>query len=182
MSADDADVTEWIIADAEEPLEPAPPLPRRRGRRPGRPTKRDTATIQRVAELVGQGMPLKYACDGAGLGYSTLARWRAAPGGKEIEDVLREANARCIETNLAIVRKAAAAGSWQAASFVLERRFPESFGRHLEKHVAQHVTIEHTAQEMAAFTERMERLVPDVTVRRELAVQILRLGEPKPDL
>jgi transposase len=168
-----------FLIDGEEEAPEANQLPPPKPRRsPGRPTKRNAVTVARIVDSVAHGSPLNMACAAAGVSSSSLARWRSGPAGKAISDSLQKAEGQFIEHHLAIIRQAATAGTWTASAWLLERRYPEHFGRRLqtEKHVDQHITVE-SSQELIDFSARMERLVPDESARKELAVEILRLGE-----
>jgi transposase len=177
-------IDDAIILDsdesAESELQALMPSPRRS---PGRPTKRNAVTIARIIESVASGVPLNHACASAGVSYSSLVRWRSGPGGKAISDSLQKAEGQFIEHHLEIIRNAASSGTWTASAWLLERRYPEHFGRRLQtdKRVDQHITVEHSPDELAMFTERMEQLIPDASVRKQFAVEILRLGDPKLD-
>src|SRR5262245_10349520 len=102
--------------------------------RRGRRTKLTEATRRVIVESVAAGVPLKYAAQRAGVGERTLAGWLAA-GRKakrgpflQLLQAVKKAEAEAVARNVAIVQKAAAK-TWQAAAWWLERRHHAEFGR-----------------------------------------------------
>jgi hypothetical protein len=197
MPTDPDAVDQWNLVDEPEETgsSPAPPvepsglvieIPPRRSRK-GRPSKRSAEIIARVIEGVSNGMPLGAACNAVGITYPTFNRWRLVdPEGsgpmstKGINLALQSAEAEFQRHHIGVIVRASEK-SWQASAWLLERKWPLTYGRRLlsDKRVEQHLTIEHGEAELAAFTQELERLIPDDATRRKLAVQVLRLDAPK---
>lgn len=95
-----------------------------RGRKPIEP---DTARKQRLLDALTAGATLKMAARAAGVSEDTLARWRVRHKG--LADEMTQAEASGAVAALAQIQRAAANGSWQAAAWLLERRYPDDFGR-----------------------------------------------------
>tara|TARA_S200002703_G_scaffold6027_1_gene6744 strand:+ start:450 stop:881 length:432 start_codon:yes stop_codon:yes gene_type:complete len=103
-----------------------------------RPSKL-TAEVQSVivAALEG-GNSRASAAAVAGINVSTLQRWmrrgeraegRTDRKFREFCMAIKKAEATCERRCLDLISSAAEAGRWQAAAWILERRWPESWGR-----------------------------------------------------
>lgn len=108
-------------------------LKKRKTGRPSRFVPRVKKAIIRAVEL---GSPYRLAVQSAGVGYTTFKRWMAQAeqdeeGGafRTFRDDVKKAEGKAVEKWLEIIDKAANNGSWQAAAWKLERRYPERFGR-----------------------------------------------------
>lgn len=100
----------------------------------GRPTKLDDETADRICEAVSLGSPLYLAARAGGIDPETLRAWKAR--GRKGEQPysaflgrLKVAEAVGVTAALTVIRKAASEGTWQAAAWILERRYPKVFGR-----------------------------------------------------
>jgi hypothetical protein len=76
------------------------------------------------------------ACKYAGVSYSTFRTWMLAGEAEEADAGMqafvrriRQAEATGALRDLARIHEAALAGDWQAARWLLERRFPETYGK-----------------------------------------------------
>jgi transposase len=99
----------------------------------GRQTLLDDVTAQRIVEAVKLGAPWYLAAQAGGVAASTLRQWKAKGAAGEEPYVaflarLKSAEAEGAAEALRIVREAARSGTWQAAAWLLERRYPKSFG------------------------------------------------------
>lgn len=92
----------------------------------GRPTKRTPAVVGRLLSALRSGNTRRTACIYAGIDESTFQRWNKADAvfAAEVKGVEEEAVLR----NVAHIN-VAAAKSWQAAAWWLERRLPQEWGR-----------------------------------------------------
>ena len=98
-------------------------------------SKFSPAAVETIAHAIELGAPRKHAAACAGVSYETVRRWMRAgeqdedsPQGELVRrvDLARGALAmRCLQA----IHTAAEDGTWQAAAWVLERRFPDQFGR-----------------------------------------------------
>lgn len=102
-----------------------------------KPHKLDKRRRQRVVEAVSAGLTREQQAAYAGCARSTLqdaiARGRADSRGIWHDWVaeLEEAEARAIVANIALIQRSARDGTWQAAAWLLERRYPQQFGRYV---------------------------------------------------
>lgn len=122
-------------------------MPKREG--PGQPTKLNPEVVRMLCDNITLGMPYRQSCAAAGIGYSTYRNWMIR-GEDEIERVsanpkatvrkneqkyvdfveaIKEAEAKGMRNNLAMITKASKEGAWQASAWILERRYPAEFGR-----------------------------------------------------
>ena len=105
-------------------------------RRRGRPSLL-TASRQRILlAAIERGLSYKQASALAGISYDSFNRWRkqgmtpdASPEIRDLCDQLEAAQARGADSLLATIREATNQGSWKAAAWMLERRFPEQWDR-----------------------------------------------------
>lgn len=100
----------------------------------GRPSKLTDEVRKRLLDAITLGMPYKQACTYAGIHYSTFRRWmdlgESASRGEFCEfcDQVREAEGKAAMALLGDVRKAGGK-DWRASAWILERRYPEEFGK-----------------------------------------------------
>ena len=119
-------------------------VPQRHGRKPThrdeRRSKLTPEVIAQMTALVRAGLSKDRAADGVGVAHSTLYRWlqladtgvggTASAQARVLRDSLKRAEAEFVSQQLAVVQAAADSGkAWQASAWMLERRFPEEYGR-----------------------------------------------------
>lgn len=106
---------------------------------PGRPSALTPARRTRVERELAAGATVEAAAQRVGVTKRTLMRWLAAgkvtrpgvppppvvPTGQSLAERLEQAEPGLV----AAVIQAAQRGSWQAAAWMLERSFPERWGR-----------------------------------------------------
>ena len=100
----------------------------------GRPLTLDDLTAQRIVDAVKLGAPWYLAARAGGIGPSTLRDWKARGRKGEAPFAaflarLEKAEAEGAVEALRHIREAGSKGAWQAWAWMLERRFPRSFGR-----------------------------------------------------
>ena len=106
------------------------------GARVGRPTKLDTEVGDQIIRILSAGGYVQTAVSVAGVAHRTFNDWmaRGVSGLPEDEPyrVLRErveeARGNAETRHVALISRAAA-GNWQAAAWLLERQYPERWGR-----------------------------------------------------
>jgi hypothetical protein len=111
-------------------------------RRPlGRPSKLTAQRFTRLVAAVAVGATYRQACDFAGIEYRTLRRWlvrgaqdEAPPEFREFCHAIKKAEATAVLRCLERINAAAASGVWQAAAWLLERRYPDAYGRRVLDH------------------------------------------------
>jgi len=81
---------------------------------------------QRLLELLESGLPVSLAAAAAGIGRTTIYNWMQD---SKFADLVESAQARGVAPLLERIRTAADNGQWQAAAWILERRWPADFGR-----------------------------------------------------
>jgi hypothetical protein len=128
----------------------------------GRPSKFQPETIGRLLEALANGLTIRQACIAAGVGESTLSRWKAEH--PELVEQLAEAREQARQKALAGIKKAGEA-DWRALAKFLELSFPEYRQPHTKIEVnssaqAQEVEVvcdEPTRQAMIAAREQFLR-------------------------
>jgi hypothetical protein len=134
------------MAQPRKPARKSPPAPRRgarapaKRRRPGRPTKLTPEAIAQLEQLVRAGTTIDVAAAAVGVNRATIYRWLAA-GEKarkgtytrQLREAVERARAESESVLVARIGQAAAKGSWQAAAWLLERRFPERWMKPTER-------------------------------------------------
>lgn len=93
----------------------------------GRRTKRTPETAAKLVQAIRLGATYELACGYAGIDRSTFYRWMNADS--DFYNTIKNAEGMGAIGWLAKIEKAANDGSWQAAAWKLERRYPEIYGR-----------------------------------------------------
>jgi transposase len=125
---------------AQPPRKPRPARPAPRRRAPGRPSKLTPEAIAQLEQLVRAGTTIDVAAAAVGVNRATIYRWLAA-GEKarkgtytrQLREAVERARAESESVLVARIGQAAAKGSWQAAAWLLERRFPERWMKPTER-------------------------------------------------
>ena len=86
---------------------------------------------QRICDAVVIGATYEHAAAYGGITYETLNEWRKMKS--EFSEALKAAEARAVVGWLAKIEKAASDGTWQAAAWKLERRYPTEYGRTVQQ-------------------------------------------------
>ena len=100
-----------------------------------RPTKMTPDIINRIGDGISLGLTYASAANAAGITYQTLNFWmnkgKNSKSGEYFEfyKYITKCNADAAKALLECLNKAAVAGNCQVCMFILERRFPEDFGR-----------------------------------------------------
>lgn len=97
-----------------------------------RPRKNTPSAKERIIEAVGLGATYERAAAAGGIGYSTLREWILADA--EFAEAVKQAEAQRANEALSAIRRAARDGQWQAAAWLLERRYPGEYGRTVQEH------------------------------------------------
>jgi transposase len=103
----------------------------------GRPTKRTPEIVGQILTGVARGWPVKVAAAKAGVGYSTVREW--AVGNPEFAEALENAEGAAQAKYLGQIEEASAE-SWQAAAWILERRWSSSYAKR------EHITFDVAAE------------------------------------
>lgn len=99
----------------------------------GRPQCYTPAKAARIVRAIRRGVPYKLAAAAGGISFTTFIRWRnegsrpnGAPEFRQFLNQLRVAEAEAAERLLGLIENQAKK-HWQAASWILERRYPDLF-------------------------------------------------------
>ena len=112
--------------------------------KPGRKTKLDEKRLKKVVEGITAGLPYDTACALAGITYQTFLNWmragEAAGSGKFFEffEEVKKAEAIAESVHIKNIKDAGKSGIWQADAWMLERRYPEKWGK--KEQVKQEIT------------------------------------------
>lgn len=91
-----------------------------------RPSKFTPEVQTRLCQLLHAGNTHEVAAEACGIDVSTFYTWRREK--PEFAEAVQRAEAEAEAVLVARISKAAANGSWRAASWLLERRNPEKWG------------------------------------------------------
>ena len=100
-----------------------------------RPTKLTSEIQQKIGENISLGLTYALAASAPGITYQTLNFWmnkgKNSKSGEYFEfyKYITKCNADATKALLERLNKAAVAGNCQVCMWILERRFPEAFGR-----------------------------------------------------
>lgn len=98
-------------------------------------SKLTPALQKKIGSNIVLGMPLKYAAEVSGISEKAFYNWmnegEKAKSGKfyDFYNYITECKAKAIQTHLNTIKKAANDGNWLPAAWMLERRYPEYFGK-----------------------------------------------------
>jgi transposase len=101
-----------------------------------RPSKLTPNITKRIGENIALGLPYSLAAEAAGIAYQTFNDWmnkgKTEKSGKyyQFYIFIQKCNADAAKKCLERLNEAAGAGNCQVCMWILERRFPENFGRH----------------------------------------------------
>lgn len=89
---------------------------------------------EKICQILREGNTRRTAAALVGIEEETLSRWLAAGAkGKEpyaqLYQAVKNAEEEAVRSRIAIIRKAAEEGNWQAAAWWLERKFPVEWGK-----------------------------------------------------
>ena len=127
----------------------------------------DLQVVETLTAAIRLGAPREQAAAAAGIGVSTLYKWLqegetdlGRPLTRELVDAVKKAEAESMTNALLCIQRAAEEGKWQAAAWLLERRFPDSFGR--RQSIEASVEAKPVRQEVAALSDHeLEALIQE---------------------
>ena len=100
----------------------------------GRKTKYTPETVEKIVKAVRLGATYALACGYAGISTATFHEWMNKK--PEFFDTVKEAEGEGSLKLLARIQQEADSGTWQAAAWILERRYWSEYGR-------KAITMEH---------------------------------------
>ena len=137
----------------------------------GRPSKLTHERQAKICDAIRAGNYMETAAAFAGIDKTTLYAWlrkgRKANRGKhrEFVDAVEKAMADAEARDVAMIGKAAADGTWQAAAWRLERKHPDRWGR-TDRHQHQIQAAVLTAEvNPHDAVEELARLLSEMHVR-----------------
>ncbi len=92
-----------------------------------RKSKYSPEVVGRIIQAIELGSTFELAAQYGGIDGSTFYRWMTTKN--EFRDAVKGAEALGAMKWLAKIEQAASDGTWQAAAWKLERRYPQSYGR-----------------------------------------------------
>lgn len=107
---------------------------------------------QHLIDLLESGLPVTLAAAAAGIGRTTFYNWM---NDAKFAEQVEAAQARAVAPLLDRIRTAATNGQWQAAAWILERRWPGEFGRR------DRLQTEHTGAPLEIIVRRMSSLTDE---------------------
>jgi transposase len=98
----------------------------------GRRSKYTPETVKKICDGIRMGATYEHAAAYAGVTYETFNEWRKAKS--DFSEAVLLAEGEGALALLGRIQQSAKSGSWRAASWILERRHPESYGRQIIDH------------------------------------------------
>lgn len=129
----------------------------------GRRTKYSPEVVKRLTDAIRLGATYELACHYAGIGTTQFYEWQKRK--PEFADAIKEAEGGAAVGWLARIEQAAKDGTWQAAAWKLERRYPEQYGRQVVD-VARRDVVERIAREEGVDARRLYDLAFEREKRR----------------
>ena len=86
--------------------------------------------VEDICTAIRLGATYKLAAAYAGVEFETFRQWRLTK--PAFSAALKDAEGQAAVTWLARIEQAAKDGTWQAAAWKLERRYPEDYGRTIQ--------------------------------------------------
>ncbi len=130
----------------------------------GRPTKYSPDRCERIVEALRGGNTRQTACALGGISDETFARWLREH--VDFMDSVKKAESEAEAANVAIVKKAALAGTWTAAAWWLERKLPQQWGRTDRVEVTIRQQAEALAAELGVPVDEVIREAERIANRR----------------
>lgn len=93
----------------------------------GRRGKYNPEVVARITQAIELGATYEMAAAYGGITFETLRQWRATK--PAFSEELKSAEGRAVLKWLYRIEQAANGGTWQAAAWKLERRYPNDYGR-----------------------------------------------------
>lgn len=93
----------------------------------GRATVKTDANRDKLCQAIELGATYRLACQYAGIAESVFYEWKAENA--EFAEAIQKAEGKGAISHLARIKQASTDGNWQASAWVLERRYPDEYGR-----------------------------------------------------
>jgi len=126
---------------------------------------------QRICDALGVGATYELAASYGGVAYETFRQWRETK--PAFSGALKDAEGRAAVALLAKIQKAAGEGTWQAAAWILERRYPQLYGRTVQTVEATvTATVDATVTARAALREHLSDADVDRLTRALIGAEV----------
>lgn len=115
-----------------------------------RPPKYSPAVVDRIVRAVELGATYRLAAAYGGITYETFRVWRETK--PAFSAAVRDAEGRGAVTLLIRIRQEADGGDWRAATWILERRHPDDYGKTVQQHnvvLSDAMALRRMAEELA---------------------------------
>lgn len=116
----------------------------------GGPSKYRPDIVAKITDALAIHATHRLAGDYAGIDESTFSAWLLKY--PEFRQAVREAEGRAGIKCLATIHKAAPE-SWQAAAWLMERRYPDQYGRTVQTQDQRSMQVNLTPEQLAAMSD-----------------------------
>ena len=130
--------------------------------RGGRPSKYRPDTVRAIIAAVEGGATYRHAAASVGVSERTLHDWQVRH--PQFSQALKTAEASACIAAIGTIRRAAEAGTWQAAAWYLERRYPAEYGRRAVT-VDASVQVTHDDGDLTRARARLEERLDGMASR-----------------
>ena len=130
--------------------------------RGGRPSKYRPDTVAAIIAAVEGGATYRHAAASVGVSERTLHDWQVRH--PHFSQALKTAEASACMAAIGTIRRAAEAGTWQAAAWYLERRYPAEYGRRAVT-VDASVQVTHDDGDLTTARARLEERLDGIASR-----------------
>ena len=130
--------------------------------RGGRPSKYRPDTVAAIIAAVETGATYRHAAASVGVSERTLHDWQVRH--PQFSQALKTAEAMACMAAVGTIRRAAEAGTWQAAAWYLERRYPAEYGRRAVT-VDASVQVTHDDGDLTRARARLEERLDGMASR-----------------
>ena len=130
--------------------------------RGGRPSKYLPDTVAAIIAAVETGATYRHAAASVGVSERTLHDWQVRH--PQFSQALKTAEASACMAAIGTIRRAAEAGTWQAAAWYLERRYPAEYGRRAVT-VDASVQVTHDDGDLTRARARLEERLDGIASR-----------------
>jgi transposase len=129
-----------------------------------RPSKYTLETVAKIVQAIEQGASFEVAAAYASISYQTFNVWRKQF--PEFSESIKGAEAQAEVTWLERIEAAAANGTWQAAAWKLERRYPDRWGRKERLELSTRREAERLAEELGLNADELIRVAEQIATRK----------------